>query len=683
MSGGKVIRKSFLTLKALFPVRRNNPMRLEQEVFEDLRALCCLPGFVHAMADICFRHNMIWCAGEMKASDMAHLFSYSRLIRTETTTLIGLMIRAPIRLLCPPKNVVASYALSAEQLLEELHQAMNHSAASDLAKHIHAGQNVEESEPGIRLREAIFYGGESAYLFQYRDLALERYRSDAEWLLNNKGIDIEFAGKLSGCINELLDERLLQVRRQVGSERTNQHSLLPGFVISCAELADRTNASLEAVRAVIEVFTLPADERNAAFNSLDAFNQAYAYPFISVGDDKFLSLQHYGLPQALYDVPFYWMNQDEAYVSIAAEHRGEFTEGFAFERLSKVFGANNVFRNVKLPRSKGKTIGEIDVLALFGDRAIVVQAKSKKLTIEARKGNDPKLREDFQKAVQDAVDQAFECSEALMDPTVTLRCGGKAIKRKMRLEKIYPIALVAEHYPALAAQVRQYLQARPTKRIAAPLVIDVFALDAITEFLSLPLRLISYLKLRARFGENFRAHHEHTILSYHLRYNLLPEDENYLEVLHDDFSSHLELAMTVRREGMPGADTPEGILTRARGKPYARLLDQLENKQNPNFIALGLFLLEFSEETVQEINRRLPKIMALTSADGHFHDFTIVGKQSTGLTVHCSRLDSRKAEEFLVEQCRKQKDSHRAERWFGLAIRSDGSILWARKWIGA
>ena len=377
------------------------------------------------------------------------------------------------------------------------------------------------------------------------------------------------------------------------------------------------------------------------------------------------------------------MNEDKEYAATAAENRGKFTEAFAAQRLAHVFGAGNVYRNVELWRSKGETLGEIDVLVVYGDRAIVLQAKSKKLTLEARKGSDLKLRDDFQKAIQGAVDQAFDCSEALTDATINLRCGGKTLDLRQRPSRTYPVALIGEHYPALTIQVRHFLQAKSSESIAAPLVIDMFALDAIAELLCSPLRFLSYLSLRARFGENFLAHHEHTLLSYHLHHILWPEDQDCLEGLHDDFSSELDLAMIVRREGVSGADTPAGILTRASGTPYARLISKLENKQNPNYIALGLFLHEFSDENVQKFNQRITRVMALTSADCRFHRFSIGGKDSTGLTVHCSRLDSTRAKNFLVKQCRKEIVSRKADRWLGLAIRPDGSILWARKLSGA
>ena len=65
---------------------------------------------------------------------------------------------------------------------------------------------------------------------------------------------------------------------------------------------------------------------------------------------------------------------------------------------------------------KGVQLTEADVLVLFADRAVVVQCKSKKLTLEARKGNDLQLREEFKKSVQDAYDQAHLCAVSLGDP---------------------------------------------------------------------------------------------------------------------------------------------------------------------------------------------------------------------------------------------------------------------------
>ena len=85
------------------------PMRTEQEVFADLAAICCRPGYAHAIAHICFRDNVILHAGDMKEADMRKMFSPSRLIRTEINTLLGLMTKADIDWILPAPRTLQEY----------------------------------------------------------------------------------------------------------------------------------------------------------------------------------------------------------------------------------------------------------------------------------------------------------------------------------------------------------------------------------------------------------------------------------------------------------------------------------------------------------------------------------------------------------------------------------------------
>jgi hypothetical protein len=59
--------------------------------------------------------------------------------------------------------------------------------------------------------------------------------------------------------------------------------------------------------------------------------------------------------------------------------------------------------------------------------------------------------------------------------------------------------------------------------------------------------------------------HELTLLSTHLKYNLWVGQDYDFVSLGDDIGIHLDAAMIVRREGVPGARSPDGILTRLEG----------------------------------------------------------------------------------------------------------------------
>lgn len=221
------------------------------------------------------------------------------------------------------------------------------------------------------------------------------------------------------------------------------------------------------------------------------------------------------------------------------------------------------------------------MLVLFADRAIVLQAKSKKLTLAARQGSDPHIQEDFKGAVQDACDQAFTCSEEL----VAGKCSftdehGKEIALPKEIKRVFPVCVVSDHYPALSFQVQQFLKSKTTDKIAAPLVSDVFMLDVMTEFLDTPLRSLSYLDLRAKAGENVMSSHEITTLAYHLKQNLWLGEHDFIQ-LGDDISADVDIAMAVRRDGVDGEKTPKGILTFLEGRSLGRIVEELNAMATP------------------------------------------------------------------------------------------------------
>ena len=657
-------------------------MRSEQAVFDDLASLCASPGYIHALAAVCFQDNAVIYTGDLSVDDTSHLFSMSRLIRTETTTLVGLMMRAPIDFTLPAPDVLSDYIKHTRTLMEELHHAIMAPSEKILLEARDGKQDFNPFTSGKLLREPIFYGPESAYPFQYRDLALRKYRDDAAWLLHNRGVDLVVGREVSRVIPELLNERLLETLDRSTGRPMENWTVLPGFTLTCDDLANRLGRPKESVKAIVDAFSMPETDSNAPFTSLHAFNAAYAYPLIRTGPDEFISLLAYDIAEALYESPFYWMYSDEAYTPTALRHRGEFTEEFSAERLAHVFGADRVFQNVEIRDSK-RVLGEMDVLVVFGNRAIVLQAKSKKLTLLARKGNDLQLRSDFKAAVQDSVDQAFHCAKWLGDPTVTLhRRDGKTIPAFEPPETIFPLAVVADHYPALAFQARQFLKVNANETIHSPLVIDVFGLDAITEMLDSPLRLLSYLTLRSRFGDKFFACHELTLLSHHLKRNLWIGDEPDLVMLEDSVAAELDIAMAVRRDGISGERTPDGILTRFEGTPFANIITQIEDKPDAVAIELGLSLLELGEDTVKKINEYTGQVLEKAALDGGLHDMTIgISKASFGLTIHCSLLSDHVAEIRLRGHCAMRKYSQKADRWFGIALRPNGEVQLATKLV--
>lgn len=426
------------------------------------------------------------------------------------------------------------------------------------------------------------------------------------------------------------------------------------------------------VTRILDAFTFPLEERNAGFRALNDFNAVSATPLLHMPDGRYLSLQAYGLAEAVYDAPFYWMTADKSYRPTLAKNRGNFTEAFVTERLTLVFGKERVFRGVDIHAAKGAKAGEIDTLVVWGNRAIVVQAKSKRLTLEARRGNDQMIQDDFSKSVQEAYDQAIACANCLGQPQYTLRAAdGRVVDLPYPFEEIYPVCIVSDHYPALSFQVRQFLNTVQPPRVQPPMVMDVFALDVMTEMLQSPLKFLSYLNRRVNYGDKLMASHELTILGYHLNQNLWMEPETGMMQLADDFTVGLDIAMQVRRMGVEGAATPPGILTRHHeATTLGEVITQIENRPNPATIDLGFLLLAASGDTIKQVSRGIDKLAAAARADGRHHDLTVAfGHGESGLTVHINSEPHPVAVTRLQEHCGRRKYKERASKWFGLCLR--------------
>ena len=652
-------------------------IRTEQEIFDELVGLCASPGYAHAVAYLCFRDNMIRYSGEMKAADMQHLFSKSRLIRTETSTLIGLMLKNPIDYTLPSPPVLEKYIETTEALLEEIHHSMSTSFWQDIdpSKIAEAGFNPFTS--GAALREPIFYGGESAYTFQYRDFAPAKYANDDPWLIANKGFSIQDARNVVLAVSRLQDEKAINVMRAMKGTPQETWILLPGNAFSVQEVADYGRIDPAIVDRVLSAFAVPPGAHNEQFKELHDFNIANASPLIRMPDGNFLLFHIYSLVEALYEAPFYWMGADKVYVSIAMQNRGVFTEQFAVERLRQIFGAENVLANIDIYESKNTKLAEIDVLVLFGNRALVLQAKSKRLTLEARRGNDLQIKEDFKKSIQDSSDQAYRCAKLIEEGKCTFKdAAGKAVTLPAGLKRIYLICLIADHYPALSFQARQFLNFAATDTISPPFVMDVFALDAMTEMLTSPLHFLSYVDRRTGYTDKLMASHELTILSYHLKRNLWVSDEHDMIMLDDDISADLDLAMLVRRDGIPGKHTPEGILTRFSETALGRMVKAIEARLDPATIDLGYTLLTLGEDTVLQVSAGIEQISKQGIADGKNHDVTVgLGSGGTGLTIHCNDDRIEVAGPALQRHCYARKYTQHAQTWFGVCLRPSDQAL--------
>ncbi|KXV23592.1 preprotein translocase [Gluconobacter japonicus] len=646
--------------------------RAERDIFDDLAVLCAAPGFVHALSWMSLRDNYVMFDSAMDSKALADSYVSERIIRTEFSTLLGLLIRQPIDLSDPTPAEIRTLLDRAHTLLQELHKQLERPMWDLLIERAKFSKEGAVCLPfpfarADILREPIFYGGESAYSFQYCDMALERYAADEVWLRTNKGFSIADAQAVVHAITDIHNVKIPEVLRGFKGAASPCSSLLPAFAVTAEEVAAHCRQPIETTRAVLTAFSVTAPS-NLDFTSLGAFNLANACPIIALPDERYLALQTYGIDESLYDSPFYWMIADRSYRADASAHRGAFTEQFVAKRFRSVFGERNVYCNVNI-EGKSDRVSEIDVMVLFGDRAVIVQCKSKKMTLESRNGNDKTLRDDFQKAVQDAYDQGLICARALGNPDMVFMAEDGSKLDIPELRHVYIVCAVSDHYPGLTVQARQFLKYETDAVIHPPLVADLFLIDVMTEMLASPLRLLSYIDRRVGYAERIYSINELAILGFHLSQNLWFEDEIDTAIVGDECALDLDTAMAVRRQGISGVATPNGILTKFSGTHVAQMIDKIEREAHPDLIGLGFLLLDMNEDTVAQLDRGMKDIARRTRGDGRRHDFTLVfSTGEAGLTILCNPAQGSDAVKALDDHCRRRKYVHRAANWFGLLV---------------
>jgi hypothetical protein len=273
---------------------RPTDTRPETDIFANLQALCTSRGYIHTVAYFCWRDNLIRYSGpHVVAKDLEHQYSHDRLLRTEISTLIGLMVQQPIDLALPSPDVIHGYVERTEALLNELHHAM--------MKPWFAGWDFKtgrapERDPfadAAGMREPLFYSGESAYNFQYESLARLKYRADGDWLEANKGFRIDEACQVGEALGKLLSRRQLECVESLRKQPPDKWTVLPGLTFTAQDAADASVVALQKVERILDAFSCGPDERNTSFTALNEFNVTNSAPILKTTHGSYILLQHY------------------------------------------------------------------------------------------------------------------------------------------------------------------------------------------------------------------------------------------------------------------------------------------------------------------------------------------------------------------------------------------------------
>ena len=686
-------------------------MTTEQQIFEELSNLCGSKGFIHVLVKMWFKDNYFRAnkKGNFTTSQISEFqANREKLNRNELNTLLALVVKNNPTFFydqVTQKEISDEYSTRAYELLEDFHEIFQKKSFINMMEKFSSLKETgdlqlkqQESDWFLNennIREAIFYSGDGAYDFQYQDLGYLKYINDNEWFIKNKNFSVEYA--------LLSIEMIFYIHHQkIHHDVINNKPIsIQSFTYTKKDFIDifenykekhqlPTDYSINEIISFISAFSFKLDnlEDLYKFQSFDDFNPLVAFPFIKLSEDEFLLLDLYTLSQAFYETPFFWLSGDGEYKNLASKNRGEFTEYMVYTIFCNVFGKENVWLNVDLYSksglnfSKKDKIGEIDILVNIHGYSLVFQAKSKKLTINARKGNIQQIDNDFSKAIQHAYNQAFECSKILLGNDYIAKLDEKIVKLP-ETDFCIPICVLSEHFPALTMQIRWLLKENQHKKIASALVFDVFLLDLMYKTLRHPLEFIHFISTLSNVREKFLAGTQIDLLAVHLSRNLLCSKNADMFYLDNGLSADLDLFLFKNRRNVithksSGEVSSLSCWYKFKGTYWWKLFEfcsQLDTKEK---FKLGLELLQLSGETIKDYNSIvLDRINQLKSNTKLIiSDFTIGLSNHHGLTVYIynSPFITEEVKEKICEHASLRKYHAKSNLWFALIISTKGVV---------
>lgn len=625
--------------------------RAIQVVFDDLRALTQTDGSLHHISKLIQRDWFLTV--DMKEGkilgDPAKRWSLSRLNNNELMLLLGTAVQSQTHRTFSVLPQDQEFEGSADRLLREFHDAVT----LDFISQNPTQFDHSEMKINAIAREAIYYGADSFFISQFEKFARYRYKDDSEWLLVNAGISIRPTLQIARFIIDRINLQMTYVANIYKESGPLDFGTLSRMLSITKDILRKEFGS--KTDSFLAHFSSRAFNANQSFDNPFAVNQVNNAPLLDLGDFIYVP-NEYRLMGSIYESPFYWTMADRAYRDKASSNRGKFVEKTASATFRKVFGEAYVYENVAIKEGKN-TVAEADVLVAFGEFVIVVQAKSKRITMKARAGDAEALKTDFQGAIQDPYDQAFRFIELIESGSQCTAANGQSIDLP-NIKRAFPVVLLSDGFPGMTLLSHMMLK---RDKAVAPVIWDIAVLHTVTEILPTPVDFLFYLKCRSEAFDNISSDSEYNYLGYHLKLKLTkPSDCDFMQI-DRDFAASVDDYMVAKELGAP-AEQPIGILDRLKIPIISDLLTALKSAP-PELVGIVIELYDFSSTSLEQFGKQIAGMRKEVRAGKVFKSASIQ-TPSGGITYLVAQKNDVRTKDAAQAIGHKYKYETRSDRWY-------------------
>ena len=558
------------------------------------------------------------------ATEAAEIDWHERLNTQELSYLLGLMVKNPINEEhLPTLHDYQRQFDSARRLMAELQETYFSNAISRIINNTMQTTMPDEANTSDfndeTMVEAMFYGSNSAHDISYLEMAANRYKHDVNWIYEYLGATPDEVISIVNKIKELTAKKYNNLDYSK-SFHEYCHQLLYVFTFRPGDISKEDNGRIIKCFAA---FTSIPGQTNGAFNEPGQYNTVQSHPLIKLSDNRFFVPVVFDLTESIYLSPFYWMREDDSYWDRALQNRGKATERMALEYIVRVFGKENVYNEVIVKKGK-QQVAEIDVLVVYRNKAIVVQAKSKKLTIEARVGNVEALKRDFEDAVQKAFEQGLKCRNVLLaNEGFNFQWNSRSLDIPDSIDDVFIVCLTGDDYPALASQFRKYL--RKSEQEPYPVAINIFDLIYLAHYLSVPIDFLYYLRQRSQHSDYFYSDSELSFLAFHLAEGITRRsdaDKVFLDP--NSYFQMIETHYLVARRVYPEIASSNEFVWRWRDPDLDSLVQKLNDGDFEKCVDASFFLFDIYGPDARNLVAQIRKVEQQVLRDGGVHTASFI-----------------------------------------------------------
>ena len=642
--------------------------RSSNDIIAELETLTQEEGFVYTFCSLVLRSLRV------PTDEVSDINWSEQPNRRELSFLLGLMVKHPLKITEVPSAQESKYQFEAAyDLLEELHRILTFRGnwnALDVLSDFESW-----STSGERMVEPIFYSGDGAYGFQYLEMAARRYAGDKEWLRNHSGISLRTVIDIAIQLEQRINDGLKLIRTSWSSEEFLTHCL-SAFSFGPDDIEGFDD---ESIRCFFEAFSLIPGTVNAGFSSVGEYNAADSHPLVCLESERYFSPIFFNLTQSIYESPFYWMMGDPAYKEVGLENRGSATEYIALEQLIRVFGTEQVFKGVQVKRN-GQDVTDIDVLAFAGNKVLVVQAKSKKLTEMSKRGDEESLRRDFKQAVQEAYEQGLLSRKAVLERDTSLydNCG-REIQLPEAIDDAYIICLTGDDYPALTIQVDTFLQKSSDDPF--PIAMSLFDLDILTFYLEDPYDLLYYIRQRSTLSMKLKADSEMAMLGFHLKEKLfLPEGCDVL-MIDPTYAQLIDANFPVAQGHQGYTDAADRLFHQWKNPVFDQIVHEVKMIGRAGFTDALFLLYDSAGKGADNITSAIEGRRKLTAFDRRRHDASVlVANENKGVTFMSFPRWTNTVEAQFEAFVEVRKHAAKADEWLAFGSVASSSKAFDMMW---